>query len=235
MTATRRPTTALRLRSSARCSRRWQRSRPAAPIEHFTFIDIGAGMGRAVLLAAQLPFHQVIGVELNPTLVRIARRNLAVWRSAGRARAPMKMICGDAVSIPAAGGSLPGIPLQSLWRDCDAAAAESLERSLRDHTQPLDLIYVNNEQEHVLEIELMRRPGAARLFLGQIRALACGCHCGSQDSGQPAGGRVCLVECRGLLDLALERIKQGTGNREQEKTRKIDRTVDEGAAKWECL
>ncbi len=147
---------------------RWQRSLPAAPIEHFTFIDIGAGMGRAVLLAAQLPFHQVIGVELNPALVRIARRNLAVWRSAGRARAPMKMICGDAVSFP-----LPAGPcLAFLFNPFGATVMRRLlkvwKRSLRDHTQPLDLIYVNNEQEHVLEIELMRRPGAARLFLGQI-------------------------------------------------------------------
>src|ERR1039458_5531073 len=53
--------------------RRWQRSRPTAPIEEFSFIDVGAGMGRAVLLAAELPFRQVEGVELNPTLVGVAR------------------------------------------------------------------------------------------------------------------------------------------------------------------
>ena len=84
--------------------RRWQRSRPAAAMEEFSFIDVGAGMGRAVLLAAELPFRQVVGVELNPTLARIARRNLAVWRASGRARAPMKMICGDAVEFPLPAG-----------------------------------------------------------------------------------------------------------------------------------
>ena len=37
-----------------------------------------------------------MGVELNPTLARIARRNLALWRSAGRALAPMRIQCRDA-------------------------------------------------------------------------------------------------------------------------------------------
>ncbi len=152
--------------------RRWQKSRPAAPIEQFTFIDIGAGMGRAMLLAAQLPFRQVIGVELNPTLVRIARRNLAAWRAAGRAQAPMKMICGDAAEFP-----LPAGPCLAFFFNPFGATVmrrllktwkKKFKEQARPHDPILDLIYVNNEQEHVLESELMRRPGVARLFLGQI-------------------------------------------------------------------
>jgi len=42
-------------------------------------------------------------------------------------------------------------------------------KSFAGQPRQLDLIYVNNEQERVLEIELGRRPGSARLFLGQIR------------------------------------------------------------------
>jgi len=149
--------------------RRWQRSRPAAPIEQFTFIDLGAGMGRAVLLASQSPFRKVVGVELNPTLVRIARKNLTAWRSAGRVLAPMKMICGDAVEF-----ALPAGPcLAFLFNPFGAPVMRRLLKawsgSLAEQPRQLDLIYVNNEQEHVLESELRRRAGAARLFLGQIR------------------------------------------------------------------
>ena len=79
--------------------RRWQRSRPGWALEEVSFIDVGAGMGRAVLLAAELPFRQVVGVELNPTLVRIARRNLALWRIVRRAQAPMRMVCRDAAEF----------------------------------------------------------------------------------------------------------------------------------------
>ncbi|MGA3370492.1 MAG: class I SAM-dependent methyltransferase [Terracidiphilus sp.] len=144
--------------------RRWRRSRPSWPIGEFTFVDVGAGMGRAVLLAAELPFRQVVGVELNPTLARIARRNLTVWRASGWARTPMKILCGDAVdfSLP------PGPCLAFLFNPFGAPVMRRLlmawRRSLGGRAGQLDLIYVNNEQERVLE----RQPGFSRLFLGQI-------------------------------------------------------------------
>ena len=79
---------------------RWRRCMPAAPIDAYTFVDLGAGMGRALLLATAYPFRAVLGVELHPTLARIGRRNLALWRAAGRAVAPMRMYCRDAADFP---------------------------------------------------------------------------------------------------------------------------------------
>ncbi|HKF49145.1 MAG TPA: class I SAM-dependent methyltransferase, partial [Terracidiphilus sp.] len=83
--------------------RKWLRTRPAAAIEQTSFIDIGAGMGRAVLLASEMRFRRVVGVELHPALVRTARRNLTLWRKAGRARASARIVQADAASfaIPA--------------------------------------------------------------------------------------------------------------------------------------
>ena len=145
--------------------RRWQRSRPGWALEEVSFIDVGAGMGRAVLLAAELPFRQVMGVELNPTLARIARKNLAVWRAAERARAPMKIVCGDAVEF-----RLPqGLCLAFLFNPFGAPVMRRLltgwSKILAEQTEALDILYVNNEQERVLE----RQAGFARLFLGQVR------------------------------------------------------------------
>jgi SAM-dependent methyltransferase len=144
---------------------RWQRSRAAWPMGEFTFIDVGAGMGRAVLLAAQLPFRQVVGVELNPTLARIARKNLAVIRASGQALAPTKIICGDAVEF-----RLPAGPcLAFLFNPFGAPVMRLLltawRKSLARRPRGLDLLYVNNEQEWVLE----RQVGFARLFSGQVR------------------------------------------------------------------
>ena len=78
---------------------RWRQSKPMAPIDEFTFVDLGAGMGRAVLLASEYPFRAAVGVELHPTLARIARKNATIWRAAGRALAPMRTVCGDAVEF----------------------------------------------------------------------------------------------------------------------------------------
>ena len=77
--------------------KRWRQTRPAAAVGGFTFVDLGAGMGRAMLLAAEYPFRKVIGIELNPILTKIAQSNLQIWQAAGRARAPIQLVCGDAV------------------------------------------------------------------------------------------------------------------------------------------
>ena len=79
--------------------RRWQQSKPCAPVEEFTFVDVGAGMGRAMLLASELPFKRIEGIELNPVLAGIARRNAAKWRAAGRERSRIRVRCMDAVEF----------------------------------------------------------------------------------------------------------------------------------------
>ncbi len=144
---------------------RWRRSKPAAPIDEFTFIDLGAGMGRALLLAAEFPFRAVVGVELNPTLARIGRKNMALWRKTGRTRAPMKMVCRDAAEF-----ELPASPcVVFLFNPFGAPVLSRLVKawSLRfaGREQQLDILYVNNEQERVLR----QQPGFVRLFAGEVR------------------------------------------------------------------
>jgi len=50
---------------------------PESAIRQAAFVDVGAGMGRAVILASEQPFRQVTGVEVSPGLFEIARENLA--------------------------------------------------------------------------------------------------------------------------------------------------------------
>ena len=145
--------------------RRWQRTKPAAPMERFTFIDVGAGMGRAMLLAAEFPFQRVVGVELNPLLVKVAQRNLDIWRAAGRGKSPMEVICGDAVDAPFPKGPC----VVFLFNPFGASVMRRLMKRLAvvfaDRAGQLDLLYVNHEQEHVIE----GQPGFTRLFRGRER------------------------------------------------------------------
>jgi SAM-dependent methyltransferase len=148
-----------------RLVKRWQRCKPVAPISEFTLIDIGAGMGRAVLLASEFPFRNVVGAELHPTLAHIARRNLRHWRALGRMRAPVRFHCCDAVDLP-----LPqGPTLLFLFNPFGAAVMRRLLRRIAEEfsNRPgeLDLLYVNNEQEG--ELESCR--GFRRLYLGKIQ------------------------------------------------------------------
>ena len=41
----------------------------------FEFIDVGCGKGRALLVADQFDFPKILGIELSPTLCRIAKSN----------------------------------------------------------------------------------------------------------------------------------------------------------------
>lgn len=147
-----------------RLVQRWQRLSPKST-EQTTFIDIGAGMGRAVLLASQIPFKQVLGVELNPTLVRIARRNLTAWRKADRAVAPTRILQVDAVAF----GYPPAPTLLFLFNPFGAVVMKrlliALRRAYADAPGQLDILYVNNEQDWVFE----QVRGFTRLYSGQIR------------------------------------------------------------------
>lgn len=40
------------------------------------FLDLGSGMGRAVIMAAKYPFRKIYGVEIAPQLSEIARQNV---------------------------------------------------------------------------------------------------------------------------------------------------------------
>ena len=57
-----------------------------APIRHdeCTFVDLGCGKGRVLLVACGYPFKRVVGVEISPELAAIARANLERYQSATR-------------------------------------------------------------------------------------------------------------------------------------------------------
>ncbi len=144
---------------------RWRRLKPAAPIDEFTFVDLGAGMGRALLLAAEFPFRAVVGVELNPTLARIGRRNMAMWRKAGRARSPMRMICGDAAEFELPTGPCVVFLFNPFGAPVLRRVLNSWVRNSAGREGQLDILYVNNEQER----ELQMHACLTRLFAGEIR------------------------------------------------------------------
>ena len=145
--------------------RRWLRTKPAAPIEQFTFIDVGAGMARAMLLASEYPFKRVVGIELNPLLVNVAQRNLEFWQAAGRSRTPMQVICGDAVDATFAKGPCVVFLFNPFGASVMRRLLKRLAVEFAERVGHLDLLYVNPEQESVIE----RQAGFTRLFTGRER------------------------------------------------------------------
>ncbi len=116
----------------------------------FTFLDLGSGKGRSLLMAADYPFRRIVGVELLPALHEIARQNLAQYKSDSQQCFALEAICGDASTFP-----LPADPLlvylfnpfpESVLRKVLA----KLEASLREHPRAVYVLYHNPLLEHVL-------------------------------------------------------------------------------------
>jgi SAM-dependent methyltransferase len=79
----------------------------AAVVPHeSTFVDLGAGMGRVVILAARLPFRAVIGVEISPALAEIARDNLASAHDTLRVAGDVGIVRRDALEYAFPDGPL---------------------------------------------------------------------------------------------------------------------------------
>jgi hypothetical protein len=64
----------------------WRQMRSALPVSptEATFIDLGAGRGRALILAAKMGFKRVIGVELDAALAKEAEENIERWLGRGK-------------------------------------------------------------------------------------------------------------------------------------------------------
>jgi hypothetical protein len=69
---------------------------PEGTIESSTFVDVGAGMGRAMILAATYPFQQVCGVEVSGTLYEVAKENIEIARAKPLRTRDIRLIRNDA-------------------------------------------------------------------------------------------------------------------------------------------
>jgi hypothetical protein len=144
----------------------WLGTHPAYPIDHYTLLDVGAGKGRAILTAAQHPFHQVIGVELNPALAAIARANIRAFTQSPAASplAPVTLLEADALEVP-----LPSTPtVVTLFHPFEAPVLRRfiarLEQHFVERPNQLDILYINAEHATVLD----RNPAFIRLFNGMV-------------------------------------------------------------------
>ncbi len=168
----------------------WRETVPPHPISSYTFLDIGCGKGRALLVASELPFGRIVGIELNPQLAAVARANAESWIGSHAADptapllAPIEILEQDALEL-----ALPAGPtliflfhpfeaplLRKLLRRIEAQIAsqiaERAKLALHSNSSPhapapqfdQDILYVNAECAGVLD----RHPAFQRLFIGHV-------------------------------------------------------------------
>jgi SAM-dependent methyltransferase len=148
----------------------WRETIPPHPLHSYTFLDIGAGKGRAMLIASEFPFREVVGIELNPAMAAIAQLNLSHWNKSHRADttapsiAPQRMVETDALAF-----EFPATPtLAFLFHPFEAPVLKELLRRVESQfggrPGTFDLLYVNAECADLLD----RHPAFTRLYLGPV-------------------------------------------------------------------
>jgi predicted RNA methylase len=109
------------------------------PINHseFTFIDIGAGKGRVLLMASRYPFRRIVGVEFVPKLCEIARKNSEICRR------PTEIHCMDATHYVFPDDPLVVYMFNPFGIEPMRKLAQNLEQSLAARPRPVYLVYWN--------------------------------------------------------------------------------------------
>ncbi len=120
-------------------------------VEGATFVDMGSGKGRGVMLATSYPFKAVYGVELSTELNQIAVANLKTYQSAVHSRAPVHLQCMDAADF-----EFPLEPLVLFFyhpfcRPILQKVLGRLEHSLRERPRPAHIVYINTELRQLLD------------------------------------------------------------------------------------
>jgi len=73
--------------------------------ETCSFLDLGCGKGRPLLVASEFPFRDIVGVELSPDLARVAQANASIAAVRFPGRTPIRVQVGDATTYPLPAGN----------------------------------------------------------------------------------------------------------------------------------
>jgi SAM-dependent methyltransferase len=119
-------------------------------LKDFTFIDLGSGKGRTLLMAADYPFRRILGVELLPSLNQIAQQNLAQYHGESQKCLAMESVCADATTFALPEGALVIYLFNPFPESGLRGALANLEKSLEAHPRPVYVVYHNPQLEHVL-------------------------------------------------------------------------------------
>jgi hypothetical protein len=119
--------------------------------EKFTFVDLGAGKGRILLLASNLPFQRVLGVEFVPELHAAATQNISLYRPPSRRCQDVQCILSDVRDFV-----FPSAPLVIfMWHPFVGPVFEqvmvNLEDSLRREPREVYLVYLKPAFEHLVK------------------------------------------------------------------------------------
>jgi SAM-dependent methyltransferase len=127
------------------------RGLPIKDFSAFTFVDLGSGKGRALMIAAEYKFRRILGIEFARELHEAAERNLTAWKKRYRPGMDVESVHADALDY-----HFPEEPLVIYYFNsfAPAAAAKVLTRlgtSLAEKPREVYVIYMFPKSPEVFE------------------------------------------------------------------------------------
>ncbi len=126
-----------------------------------TFVDLGCGLGRALIVAGEFGFKRIVGVELSPDLLAGARANLEIVRRRFPTLPPIDLIENDAGNYVFPPGPLVLYLFNPFHPPVLRRVVTHLREALRMEPRPLHLVYLAPDHAGLFDAcaELERDPG----------------------------------------------------------------------------
>jgi len=138
------------------------------PLKTCTFVDLGCGKGRPLLVASEFPFSDILGVELSPDLAKVAERNAAIIAERFPARTPIRIAVGDASDFPIPSGDVVLFLYNPFDAELIAKVVQKVEAALRTKPCSIYIVYYNPIAAHCFDAS----PLLTRRFARQIPCAA---------------------------------------------------------------
>ena len=125
--------------------------------ERFTFVDLGSGKGRALLLAAAWPFRRIIGVEFSQQLHEVAVRNIANYTGPVRCT-DIRSVCEDATRFVFPLEPLVIYLFNPFVGKTMMQVLRNIEQSFQAAPREMYLLYVNPKMDYAIQESSYFRP-----------------------------------------------------------------------------
>lgn len=117
-----------------------------------TFIDIGCGKGRPMIVATEFPFEAVLGYDLAAPLVEIANSNAAIVARRFPQRTPMRAFVENALELKFSKGRLVIFLFNPFGAALMTTLLHNLEKGLADGTiEEMTVVYIYPVCAHVFD------------------------------------------------------------------------------------
>ena len=118
---------------------------------NYSFVDLGSGKGRVLLLASHFPFREIVGVELASSLHQIAKKNIAGFAKRSKTRMSVSSVCQDVTTFAPPKGPTVFFLYNPFHGEVLESVLRNFQRSFEQSPRPMLIVYHNPVHSTVMD------------------------------------------------------------------------------------